>query len=101
MGVFSFQIFLWVGPGQRKKILKKENLDLILEFSGVPFKCIFNDFSFYLIFLQKLIYMSGFILLSSLQYFISLERLVTWSRVFLSECILYNLYSSLKLNKEI
>ena len=40
--------------------------------------------TFYLIFLQKLIYMFGFILLSSLQYFISLERLVTWSRAFCS-----------------
>ena len=40
--------------------------------------------AFYLIFLQKLIYMFGFILLSSLQYFISLERLVTWGRAFCS-----------------
>ena len=40
--------------------------------------------TFYLILLQKLIYMFGFILLSSLQYFISLERLVTWSRAFCS-----------------
>ena len=46
------QIFiknLWVGPDQRKKLLK--DLDLIMdtknpEFSEVPFQCIFNDFSF-------------------------------------------------------
>ena len=53
------------------------DLDLILdtkiqEFSEVPFQCIFNEFGFLLIFLRKLIYMFGFILLSSLQYFISL-----------------------------
>ena len=40
----------------------------------------------------KLIYMFGFILWSSLQYFITLVRLVTSSRHFpLAECILFNL----------
>ena len=59
---------LWVGPGQRKKLLKER--------SGSYFEYHFNIFlmnlAFYLIFLRKLIYMFGFILLSSLQYFISL-----------------------------
>ena len=44
----------------------------------------FKWLAFYLIFLWTLIYMFGFILLSSLQYFISLDELVTWSRAFCS-----------------
>ena len=53
---------LWVGPGQRKKLLKGRS----------HFNVFLVNLAFYLIFLQKLIYMFGFILLSSLQYFISL-----------------------------
>ena len=47
------------------------------EFSEVPFQCIFIDFSFLLDISMKINLHVYFILLSSLQYFISLERLVT------------------------
>ena len=45
----------------------------------------FNDFGFLLNISMKVNLHVGFILLSSLQYFISLERLFIWSRAF---CIL-------------
>ena len=79
---------LWVGPDWRKKLLKersgsyfgyKQNHD----FSEVPFQCIFNDFSFLLDISMK-ITLHVWFYLSSLQYFISHERLVTWSRAFCS-----------------
>ena len=46
----------------------------------------FNDFGFLLDISMKINLhdLFGFILLSTLQYFISLERLVTWSRAFCS-----------------
>ena len=53
-------------------------------FQRYHFNVFLMTLAFYLIFLWKLIYMFGLILLSSLQYFISLERLVTWSRAFCS-----------------
>ena len=44
------KIFLWIGPGQRKKLLKERSgsyMDTkIQEFSEVPFQCIFNEFGF-------------------------------------------------------
>ena len=93
----------------KEEVTKKEKsrsyfgYKIIMSFQGSHLNAFLMTLAFYLIFLQKLIYMFGFILLSSLQYFISLER--DWShgvkRFALSECILYNLYSSLKLNKEI
>ena len=42
------QIFIknwWIGPGQRKNLLKEGSGS---EFSEVPFQCIFNDFGFLL-----------------------------------------------------
>ena len=81
------QIFiknLWVEPDRRKKLLK--DLDLIMDtkkswiFRGPLFNVFLMTLAFYLIFLWRLTYMFGFILLSSLQYFISLKRLVIWNR---------------------
>ena len=59
----------------------------IINFQRSHFNVFLMTLAFDLIFLCRLMF--GFILLSSLQYFISLKRLVTWSRAFaLSECIL-------------
>ena len=80
---------MWVGPDWRKKLLKKRSgsyfrYKKFMIFQRSHFNVFLMTLAFYLIFLWKLIYMFGFILLSSLQYFISLERLVTWSRAFCS-----------------
>ena len=80
---------LWVGPDWRKKLLKERSgsyfrYKKFMIFQRSHFNVFLMTLAFYLIFLWKLIYMFGFILLSSLQYFISLERLVTWSRAFCS-----------------
>ena len=45
--------FLWVGPSQRKKLLKERSGSYFgykknQEFSEVPFQCIFNEFGFLL-----------------------------------------------------
>ena len=44
---------LWVGPGQKKKLLKERSGSYFgykknQEFSEVPFQCIFNEFGFLL-----------------------------------------------------
>ena len=80
---------LWVGPDWRKKLLKERSgsyfrYKKFMIFQRSHFNVFLMTLAFYLILLWKLIYMFGFILLSSLQYFISLERLVTWSRAFCS-----------------
>ena len=74
----------------KEEVAKKEKsrsyfgYKIIKSFQRSHLNAFLMTLAFYLIFLQKLIYMFGFILLSSLQYFISLERLVTWSRAFCS-----------------
>ena len=61
-------------------------------FQRSHFNVFLMNLAFYLIFFQKLIYMFGFILFSSLQYFISIYNIQYWShgveRFDLSECIL-------------
>ena len=77
----------------KEKVAKKEKsrsyfgYKIIMSFQRSHLNAFLMTLAFYLIFLQKLMYMFDFILLSSLQYLISLERLVTWSRAFCSECI--------------
>ena len=77
----------------KEKVAKKEKsrsyfgYKIIMSFQRSHLNAFLMTLAFYLIFLQKLNYMFDFILLSSLQYFVSLERLVTWSRAFCSECI--------------
>ena len=74
----------------KEEVAKKEKsrsyfgYKIIKSFQRSHLNAFLMTLAFYLIFLQKLIYMFGFILLSSLQYFISLERLVTWSRSFIN-----------------
>ena len=80
---------LWVWPDWRKKLLKERSESYfgykkIMIFQRSHFNVFLMTLTFYLIFLWRLIYMFGFILLSSVQYFISLERLVTKSRAFCS-----------------
>ena len=53
------------------------------DFSEVSFQCIFNDFGFLLISMKINLHV-WFYSLSSLQYFISLEGLFTWSQAFCS-----------------
>ena len=47
-----FKKTLWVGPGQRKKLLKERSGSYFgyknQEFSEAPFQCIFNEFGFLL-----------------------------------------------------
>ena len=74
----------------KEEVTKKEKsrsyfgYKIIMSFQGSHLNAFLIILAFYLIFLQKFIYMFGLILLSSLQYFISLERLVTWSPAFCS-----------------
>ena len=71
----------------KEEVTKKEKsrsyfgYKIIMSFQRSHLNAFLMTLAFYLIFLQKLIYMFGFIVL---QYFISLERLVTWSRAFCS-----------------
>ena len=70
----------------KEEVTKKEESGyyfgyiIIMSFQRSHLNAFLMTLAFYLIFFQNLIYMFAFILLSSLQYFISLERLVTWSR---------------------
>ena len=70
--------FLWVIPGQRKKLLKERSGSYFgyknSRIFEVPFQCIFNEFGFLHDISSKINLhdLFGFILLSSLQYFISL-----------------------------
>ena len=67
----------------KEKVAKKEKsrsyfgYKIIMSFQRSHLNAFLMTLAFYLTFLQKLIYMFDFILLSSLKYFISLERLVT------------------------
>ena len=65
---------LWVGPDRRKKLLKERSRSYcgykkIMNFQRSHFYVFLMILAFYL----TLIYMFGFVLFSSLQYFISLE----------------------------
>ena len=65
--------FLWVGPGQKKKLLKERSgsyfgYKKIKNFQRSHFNVFLMNLAFYLIFLQKLIYMFYFVLCVMLCY---------------------------------
>ena len=92
--IFFYFIFLLFcvcvcvcGGGGGGDVVTKRDLNLDTKnswFFRGPISMYFKWLAFYLIFLWRLIYMFDFILLSSLQYFLSLDELVTWSRAFCS-----------------
>ena len=88
---------LWIGPGQKKKLLKERSgsyfgYKKIKNFQRSHFNVFLMNLAFYLIFLRKLIYMFGFILLS---FYNTLYHFTDWSHGIehfaLSECILFYL----------